>query len=260
MTPKCSGIERGAERGASPGMTLIELLVAAALSALLILGLVTIASATSAASIVQRNHAQINDNARFAMKLLVRSIRQAGFNPEPWNESFAGVTLTDENRDGGGGSSDRLAVRTWSDRNCFDNRNPDLDEAGVPLFYIRESVFDLTGANNLAHRCSYGPSLADLTNQIPRQGLVPGIESFQVLYGEDADDDGDIERWVAAGEWADEARILGVRIGLLAAGEDAVREPGAREFDVLGVPVSRPGDGKLRRVFHFAAAIRGRAR
>ena len=246
--------------GFARGMTLVELLVATAVAALLILGLVTIASATSAASLLQRNQAELQDNVRYATSLVSRAVRQAGFSPEPWDEEFGRVALTAESVDGGPGSSDRLAVRTWSDRNCFENRNPDLNEAGQPLFYLRESVFDLTATRNLAHQCRYGPSLADLTTQIRRQGVVPGIESFQVLYGEDADGDGDIERWVTAGAWGDPGRVLGLRIGLLAVSDDAVGEAAALDYDVLDMTESRPADGRLRRVFQFAAAIRGRTR
>lgn len=252
MTPRHASLSRG--------MTLIELLVATAVAALLILGLVTIASATSAASLLQRNQAQLQDNVRYATSLVSRAVRQAGFSPEPWDDGFGREALTAASVDGGPGSSDRLAVRTWSDRNCFENRNPDLDEAGEPLFYLRESEFDLTGNKNLAHLCRYGPSPADLTTQISRQGVVAGIESFQVLYGEDADGDGDIERWVTAGAWSDPGRVLGIRIGLLAVSEDAVGEPAARDYDVLDVIESRPADGKLRHVYQFAAAIRGRTR
>jgi type IV pilus assembly protein PilW len=245
---------------AMSGMTLVELLVASALAALLILGLVTVVSATSAASLLQRNQAEVHDNARYGLDLMARSVRQAGFNPRPWDDAYSSEALTAETADGGPGASDRLGVRAWSDRNCFDNRNPDLDPEGEPLFYIRESVFDLTGDKNLAHRCRYGPSPAEMTTQIARQGLVRGIESFQVLYGEDADGDGNIERWVAAREWGDPAHVLGLRIGLLAASKDHPAEPAAREYQVLDVTESRPPDGRLRRVFSIAAAIRGRTR
>jgi type IV pilus assembly protein PilW len=245
---------------AEPGMTLIELLVASALAALLILGLVTIVSATSAASLLQRNQSEVQDNARYALDFMARSVRQAGFSPEPWDDAYSIEALTAETAEGGPESSDRLAVRAWSDRNCFDNRNPDLDPEGEPLFYIRESMFDLTADKHLAHRCRYGPSPAELTTQIARQGLVRGIESFQVLYGEDADGDGNIERWVTAGEWGDSVHILGLRIGLLAASEDNPADPAVREYQVLNVTESRPPDGRLRRAFSIAAAIRGRTR
>jgi type IV pilus assembly protein PilW len=250
-----------AVNGRAPeGMTLVELLVATALAALLILGLVAIVSAASEASLLQRNQAEIHDNARYVLDLMARSVRQAGFNPHPWDDAYSIEALSTDTADGGPGASDRLGVRAWSDRNCFDNRNPDLDPEGEPLFYIRESVFDLTGDRHLAHRCRYGPSPAELTTQIARQGLVRGIESFQVLYGEDEDGDGNIERWVAAREWSDPVHVLGLRIGLLAASKDKPAERAASEYQVLDVTESRPPDGRLRRVFGIAAAIRGRTR
>ena len=240
------------------GMTLVELLVALALAAVLILGLVSIVSATSAASKLQRNQAEVNDNARFAMNVLARAVREAGYSPWPWDDSVSREALTPETADGGPGSSDRLALRAWSDLNCFGNRNPDVDADGEPLFYIRESMFDLTGSGKLAQRCRFGPAPGELTTQIARQGLVRGIESFQVLYGEDGDRDGSVDRWVAAGEWGDPGHVLGLRIGLLVAGSDAVADDVTRDYTVLDMEVTTPPDGRLRRVFSLAAALRGR--
>ena len=81
---------------ATSGMTLVELLVASALAALLILGLVTVVSATSAASLLQRNQAEIHDNARYALDFVARSVRQAGFRPQPWDDVYSGAALTAE--------------------------------------------------------------------------------------------------------------------------------------------------------------------
>ena len=47
---------------------------------------------------------------------------------------------------------------------------------------------------------------------------------------------------------------------LLAVSDDAVGEAAALDYDVLDMTESRPADGRLRRVFQFAAAIRGRTR
>jgi hypothetical protein len=93
---------------------------------------------------------------------------------------------------------------------------------------------------------------------VQRQGLVPGVESFQLLYGEDADQDGNIEHWVTASQWSDPQRVLGVRIGLLFASEESVVEPLTQQHRVLDTFTSSAADGKLRRVFEFAVAIRGR--
>ena len=244
--------------GRSTGFTLIELLLAMALAALLILGLVHVVTAASAAGSLQRNQAQIQEHARLAIGVLSQAVRQAGYRPEPWNNAYDLVTLTDQTLDSVTTSGDRLAVRTWSDLNCFDNRNPDQDSEGHPRFYLRESVFDLNRDHGLTRLCRYGPNASQLTTQIQRQGLVPGVESFQILYGEDADRDGNIERWVPAGQWSDAQGVLGIRVGLLLTSEDTVAEPVVQRHEVLGVESTSVADGKLRRVFEFAVAIRGR--
>jgi hypothetical protein len=160
---------------------------------LLVLGLVQMASAASSASLLQRNQAQILDRARFAIGILGRAVRPAGYHPEPWNSAYATEALGTGNLDGATASGDRLELRMWSDRNCFDNRNPDRDAVGRPRFYLRESRFDLTADGSLTHTCRYGPTLDSLTTQIPRQGLLPGVEAFQVLYGDDSNGDGNID-------------------------------------------------------------------
>lgn len=241
------------------GLTLVELLVALALTAFLLLGLVQMAAGGGATARLQDNRGQLQDQARFAADRLAAAVREAGFRPRPWDTAFDLAGITDETADAASTRGDRLVLRAWSDRNCFDNRNPDVDGDGRPRFYLREQAFDLTGSRHLAWRCRYGPSAGELTAQVRRQGLVPGVESFQLLFGEDADGDGGIERWVRAGHWSDAAAVKAVRIGLLLAGEDSVAERTTRSFEVLDLAVSAPADGRLRRVLELAAALRNRS-
>lgn len=241
------------------GLTLLELVLAMAFTALLILGLVQIVSATGASSLLQENHARIQENARLAMHTLSEVVRQAGFSPQPWNAQYPVLGLAENTADAATPGGDRLAIRSWSDLNCYDNRNPDRDASGSALFYIRESVFDLNTGKNLTHLCRYGPSLSELTTQIRRQGFVHGVESFEVLYGEDVDRDGGIDMWVRAGKWTDPSWILGVKIGLLLAGKEPVDKAQARDYAVLDEIVRKPADRRLRQVYQFSASLRGRS-
>ncbi|MCJ7815043.1 MAG: PilW family protein [Xanthomonadales bacterium] len=236
----------------------MELVIALALSALLVLGLVQIAAAASSSTQLQRNQAQVQENARLAVNTLSRVIHRAGFNPRPWSPQFPPLGLAETSLDNVSVAGDRLAVRDWSDLNCFDNRNPDEDASGDPLFYIRESVFDINTDKSLTHQCRYGPSLTELTTQVRRQGFINDIESFQVLYGQDSDQDGNIESWVRAGDWNDVQHILGVRISLLLSSQDAVVEPVSQSYNILDSMVSKQADGKMRRVSEFTVAIKGR--
>ena len=240
------------------GMTLLEMVITMALSAFLVLGLIQIASAASSSTRLQRNQGQMQEQSRLAVNTLSDAVRQTGFTPEPWNDLYPPLGLAENTLDNVSANSDRLAIRTWSDLNCFNNRNPDEDSEGNPLFYIRESAFDLNGDNGLTVQCRYGPSLTEMTTQVRRQGFIQHVESFQLLYGQDSDLDGSIEAWVKAGLWTDRQHILGVKFGLLLSSEDAVGDAVKKSYDILDYTVSKPADGKLRRVVQFTAAIKGR--
>ena len=251
-----SGYRLGAPSAA--GFSLVELILALSLSALLMLGLIQVVSAASASARLQRNQAQIQEHARHAVAVLRRAVQSAGFNPEPWNGNQVGPLLADETSDGVSRNSDRLALRTWSDLNCYDNVNPVEDEAGNPRFFIRESVFDLSGDKNLTRRCRYGPSPGELVTQIRRQGLVPGVEAFQVLFGRDSNGDGGADTWVRAGAWDNTESLLGLRFGLLFSSDDQVTKREPRVFRILDTEVTPRADGKLRRKIQFSASFKGR--
>jgi len=240
------------------GLLLAELLLAALISAFLLIGLVQIVMAARSSFRLQENEAEVQENGRHAIATLSALIRQAGFSPEPWNESFESPSLLAETQDRVSSRSDRLAIRFWSDLNCFDNRNPVEDGAGEPAFYIRESVFDLNDRRDLTHTCRYGPTASELVTQIRREGFIRNVESFQAIYGEDSDHDGNIDRWVRGGEWLAEAHVLGIRLGLLLGSTEVVTEQAAQNFSVLDLEYSSSADGKLHRLFEFTSAIRGR--
>lgn len=241
------------------GMGLIELLVAMLLTAILLLGLVHLVTAASSATLLQDNQAQLQDSARQVEALLRRATGAAGFSPEPWNTAYGGDAIASSSADSVSPHSDRLAVRGWSDLNCFDNRNPDTGANGRPRFYIRESIFERNGSGHLTRSCRYGPSDNELVTQVRRQGLVPGTESFQLLFGEDSDQDGNIDRWVRAGQWSAEDRVLGIRVGLLLAGPDRVTDSRKQRFDILDTSRTGGSDGRLRTVLELSLAIRGRS-
>ena len=68
------------------GFTLLELMLALGLSSLLLLGLVQIVSAAGASARLQDNQARLQENARLAITVLSRAVRETGFNPQPWND------------------------------------------------------------------------------------------------------------------------------------------------------------------------------
>ncbi len=246
-------------RTAQGGLTLVELLVAVLIAAFLIMGLVQIVSAARSSFRLQENQAEVQENGRYAISTLGRLIRQTGFSPQPWNENFGPQGLTPETGDQVTSRSDRLAIRAWSNTNCFDNRNPIQDEFGQSAFYIRESRFDLNDRKDLTHTCRYGPTLAELITQVNHQGFVRNVESFQALYGKDSNGDGQVDLWVKGGDWADQSQILGIRIGLLLSSSDPVVESTSQVFSILDSNYTASADGKLRLLLEFTASIKGRS-
>lgn len=243
---------------AKRGFSLVELLIASALGTVLLLGMVQLAAATAATSQAQETHALLQERAVFSMQLLASYVRQAGYDPRPWGADGKIEAITDASADAASPHGDRLAIQSLSDLNCFSARNQDTDGDGEPLFYLRESIFDLNGSGNLTYRCRYGPGRDAMIEQIRRQGQVPGVDSFQVLYGEDSDGDGAVDRWSRAGEWENKKRILGLQIGLLLRGELPTEAPTKFDITVLDRSFSAPADGKPRRLYQFTAALRGR--
>jgi type IV pilus assembly protein PilW len=249
-----------AQKSRQSGLTLLELLVAMTLTAVLLLGLVQLVTASGAAALLQENQAILQDRERFATRLLGNAIASAGFSPRPWDGSPDRPAVAPGTADRYTTHGDRLVLSSWSDRNCFDNLNPVRDAQGRPRFFLRETAFDLNGSRHLARSCRYGPGPADLVVQVRHEGLVPGVESFQLLFGLDADDDGNVERWVRAGGWAEEQHLIAIRAGLLLAGPDRVTSEATRSYRVLDSARNVPDDGRLRHHAELTFAIRGRRR
>lgn len=241
------------------GFTLTELVLAMGLGTVLLLGLVQMVSAIGSTTRLQDNQAQLQDRARYAAEFLSQTIRQAGFSPQPWEEHRAITNPIEGSGNHVSSESDRLVIRSWSDRNCFDHRNPDTDAESTPLYYYRESTFELNGSGYLSLQCRYGRSESELVRQISRQGVIKGCESFQLLFAEDANSNGIVERWVNESDGSDATRVAGVRVGIILASDDPVIAPEEQNLKVLDQAFKTPRDGRLRRVFEFDVALRGRA-
>jgi len=235
-------------RSTGAGFVLTELLVAGLIAAFLLLGLVQMAAATSSGLRLIECMSEVQQGGRFAIDQMRDTVMAAGFRPRPWEDALL-PGLSEDSSDGGIGASDVLVVRQLSDRNCYGNLNSTLDSSGQAAFHIRQSTFERTGSGNLAHTCYYGADAGALVRQINRQGLVSGVESFQVLYAEDIDGDSKSDRRVRAGRWNDIEKVLGVQVGLLIASEEPVGDRDASPLTVLDESVMPRSDGRLRRVW-----------
>lgn len=239
------------------GLTLVELSMALFCAAMLSAGAMHYASAASAGFRLQRDLSALQESARFALSLLGDEARQAGFAPLPLAASISPGALTGST-DGADGGPDTLALRRWSDRNCFDNENPVTDAAGRPRHYLRQTRFSIRNARELVLRCGYGPDADQLVTQVNNLGLAENVRTLQVLFAEDGDGDGLPDRWVRPGEWTDESAVLAARVALLTAlPHTGPGAPAGQTVNVAGsaYPVE---PGHLARVTETTVPLLGR--
>lgn len=241
------------------GFVLTELLVAGLIASFVVLGLVQMAAASSRSLQLVEQLSATQQGGRFALEQVRDAIMGAGYQPMPW-DSAAVPALGASTADGGTGASDVLTVQQLSDRNCFGNTNPVTDETGEPAFYLRESTFERNASANLAHTCFYGPPGGVMVRQINRQGLVQGVESFQVLFAEDRDGDLRPETRVRAGNWQNIHAVSAIEVGLLLAGNQEIGEDRSTSYMVLDEAVTPASDGRLRRVWRATYPIGSKLR
>lgn len=242
----------------SSGFTLLELLIAVFLSTLLTTAILQLITASTFAYRLQLNQSQLQESSHFARSVLISHISQAGFQTEPWNGIPKLAAITADAIDNFSSNGDQLGLQRWSRKNCYGNDNTVLDSNSQPSFWLLQAVFKVTASNNLAITCRYGADDTQLTTQINNFGLVEDIESMQVLYAEDNDNDRIPDSWVRAQQWQAEKQVRAVKVAFLLASKQPFTEPATRQFSLLDESINIAGDGKLRKTSTITTAIRGR--
>lgn len=256
--------------GAHSGFTLVEMMVALALGLLLALVVAQLFANTRQANRSTEDGARLQENARYAAAVIGRVVRMAGYKSNPAALStviypeFVAPALN--GLDGAGLiPSDTLEVRyqgTGPVTGVADGTV--LDCLGVPVapdfagtavsynrFHIKQGA---DGRNALFCNTDAVNAAANGTE------LVPGVDAMQVLFGEDRDADGSVDRFVApqtVGLNID--NVLAVRVYLLMAGSEDVRVSGGALVFTMAGQAYNYGDRKIRRVVTTTVALRNRA-
>ncbi len=240
------------------GFSLMEVMIGVFLSTLLMSGIVLLLGGSMATYRLQISQGQLEESARYARDTLISHISQAGYQPEPWQDLPALPALTDESMDGESMPGDQLGLQRWSMRNCYGNENPITNSDGQAEFYLLQARFHINASNNLAITCRYGPDASALITQISNYGLVENVESMQVLYAEDRDDDQIADTWITGQAWQQESNIRSIKVALLLSTSKPFRQTVSEQITVLDETISTPPDGHLRRVSLLTSAIRSR--
>jgi type II secretory pathway component PulJ len=199
------------------GIGLTDVLIAISLTSFLLVSVVQLVLAASGSYRLQKNLGGLQQDARFAFDSLRDEITQAGYRPQPWLTEQHIPALSPDTQESYNGYGDRLGLRFWSDRNCYGSPNPETDGDGRAEFHLRESRYQVNTQGNLAWTCRYGADTDSLITQVNGFGLVESVESFQLLFAEDQDGDGNADHWVNAAQWQEERSVIAVQVGLLLA-------------------------------------------
>lgn len=208
------------------GYTLVEILVALVIGLFLIAGLTQFVVGTRNIHRVVNNLSELQENGRFAIDLLARHIRMAGFRSD-WQSQ---VTKPWEGVDGPSGAPDQITVRYESASDCTGAAVVGTPPIAVNTFAIAAS----NGVLNL--RCT--------GNEATPQPMVMGVEDMQIQYGVDADNDGAVNYYTSAPP-NNVSQVLSMSVQLVLMSRDS------RLADLA--------DGRLRRTFSTTVTMRNSA-
>jgi type IV pilus assembly protein PilW len=170
------------------GITLIELLVVLVITGVVLAGIYRIFIAQSKAYTVQDQVAEVQQNVRNAMEILVRDLRMAGCD---------------------------------DDSNTITVNNP-ISFVGNNAITVSYEYFDQTTLATQLHTVAYNlngtnllrqPTIGGVVN--PSEVILDNVDQLNFTYGIDTNNDGYVESWVNAGA-VGTSMILAVRVQLMA--------------------------------------------
>ncbi len=217
------------------GLTLVELLVAMAIGLILLTGIFQVFLGSNSIYRTQDSLSRLQENGRFAIELLTQKVHLAGYpRISVTGNAYTGTAINGTN--GAGTASDTLTI---------DFLNPAGAGLSPPYTFAVDAVnseLDMT----------------DTTGTLP---LIDGIESMQILYGEDTGTDSQVDVYRTAAAVADWDRVVAVRIGLLLHTLEEVPKGDldTGTYNVNGTVVDPVDDRRLRRVFTTTISLRNRS-
>lgn len=234
------------------GLTLVELLIAMVLGLVLTGAAIQSFLAVKDSNRVMSINSEMQENGRFGMWFLTREIQMAGFREDLTTDPFELFTSTGSFGEGevirgteGGTDSDSFQVRYTG---YTDTMNQDCVGSAVATGSVVTVEYSVDASGNLVCSVNGGdPTI-----------MVSGVDSLQVLYGEDLPDPGDVNSYVEADAVSDWFNVYSVRVGaLIASNSSTASIDNTRTFDVLGESITA-SDDRVRQVFTMTVGLKNR--
>jgi len=254
------------------GFTLVELIIALVIGLVLLLVVGTVFTSSRQAFRVQEDNSRIQEAGRFALEILGRSIKQAGYAEIPFSGfkvMFSGTAITGTN--GAAGAADTLTVQydaAIDDRDCEGGKITEdeataADTAGATMQIRNHFNID---AGNAELQCE-GVNDADIDINLSvsapgappaGQPLLDNVEDLQVFYGIDTTGDQSANQYVVALADDDWDLVVTARVCvLIRSNEPNIVSAGSNYRDCNGVLVVS-NNRHLRRAFTGTFNLRNR--
>lgn len=222
------------------GLTLIELMVALAISSFIILGVSTVFATSKRVYQSQEGLSRIQENGRFVTAYLTDDLRLAGF------PKGSGPTAIATASDGVASASDSISISYNSPfatiRDC----------RGIATTNPITNVYTI--------EVNAGTGISGLVCNGTE--LVEGVDNLQILYGLDTDNipDGQADIYLNATNLAARwARVVSIRMGYLINSVQLTKKvptKASEEFQVLNTKVKGFTDRRQRRPFATTILLR----
>ena len=257
------------------GLSLIELMVAIVIGLILLSGVFTIFMSNKQSYRVQENMGRVQENGRFAIDIMARTLRMTGWQGDgvdDWSNgslsaSNGGVPLTGTNNDTDNGNtilngSDTITVIYQGNtdgfvKDCLGNTVP-VGANVQNTFRVNTTAGGVVGAT----AGTVGQLECVTTNggTVTTSALIDGVEGFQIQYGVDTDNDRAANSYVSGDNVTDSDEVISVRINLLLMtnADRLAVIPANNTYNLLDFSFTEPGDERLRRRFSTTINMRNR--
>ncbi|MES1999425.1 MAG: PilW family protein [Pseudomonadota bacterium] len=235
------------------GVTLVELMVAMTIGLIVVAAVGTIFLGSRNTYRVQDDNSRLQESGRYAVDILGRNIREAGYSavslttPAATDLVFSGTPVT--GADGAAGAVDGVTVSYRAPQNAPTGGTRDCGNTVIAPGGVVTNAFTVVG-NNL---------------QCNGVVAVDGVENLQILYGVDLNNDLSADQYVAApGNWN---QVVSARVCVLVRSVNNSITTSAQTYQncagALGTAsgaaaVTAAADRRLRRAFTATFNLRNR--
>ena len=131
----------------------------------------------------------------------------------------------------------------------------------IPFTIADSSLFEARTVAFFVRNNNATPAVPSLYRKIGSgnaQELVEGVENMQVVYGEDTDNDGVPNQYLAAHQVTNFSNVVSIQLSLLlrTIRESSRRSPAAQTLSMLSTDVTTPADHHYRQVFTATIQLR----